>query len=117
MAGLPFGEENKTAIADGRVAKYLELYIYDLKCPTSEKDVKALVAEYDLKHGDVVSFNEYRDIDSHIVFSQDCGRVTLIPNPDDCGAGYLTIPKEVLANVDRSSPPKQLFFANPLPNG
>jgi len=102
MASLPFGEDsidNKTATADGRVAKYLELYIYDLKCPTSEKDVKALVAEYDLKHGDVVSFNDYRDTDSHIVFSQDGGRVTLIPNPDDRGAGYLTIPKEVLANV------------------
>ena len=80
-----------------RAARYLELY--DTNSPTNEAEVQALVAKYDLKHGDVLSFDEYRDVESQIAVSRDDGSITLIPNPDDSGSGYLTIPKEVLANV------------------
>ena len=43
MASLPSGEdsiEDKIATADARVAKYLELYICDLKCPTEKRTWK-----------------------------------------------------------------------------
>jgi hypothetical protein len=86
--------ENKPG---ARAARYLELY--DTSSPTSEAEVQALVAKYDLKHGDVLSFDEYRDVESQIAVLRDDGRITLIPNPDDSGSGYLTIPKEVLANA------------------
>ena len=82
---------------EGGIARYFELY--RLKCPASEAEVKALVEEYGLKHGDVVAFSDYRDTDSHIAISRDGTNIGLIPNPDDRQAGYLTIPKEVLADV------------------
>lgn len=91
--------ENKPPVEAGtRTARYLELY--DTSSPTNEAEVQALVAKYDLKHGDVLSFDEYRDVESQIVFCQDDGKITLIPNPDVSDAGYLTIPREVLINVD-----------------
>ena len=75
-------------------ARYLEMYALGLtECPTSDAEVQALVSEYNLKHGDVVNFNDYRDTDSHIVFRQKDGKLTLLANPDDRGSGYLTIPK------------------------
>lgn len=80
-----------------RAARYLELY--DTAIPTNEAEVQALIAKHDLKHGDVLSFNEYRDVESQIAVLRDNGSITLIPNPDDSGSGYLTIPIEVLANV------------------
>ena len=61
-----------------RAARYLELY--DTNSPTNEADVQALVAKYDLKHGDVLSFDEYRDVGSQIAVSRDDGSITLIPN-------------------------------------
>ena len=84
----PVAEENA-------VARYLELYgDHDLtECPTSEAEIRAFLAEHNLKHGDVVNFGDYRDTCSHIVFRQRDGNLTLIDNPDDRGAGYLTIPK------------------------
>ena len=86
--------ENKS---DTRAARYLELY--DTTIPTGEAEVQALVAKHDLKHGDVLPFDEYRDVESQIAVLRDDGSITLIPNPDDSGSGYLTIPIEVLANV------------------
>ena len=86
--------------AGTRAARYLELYGTDN--PTNEAEVQALVVKYDLKHGDVVSFDEYRDVESQIAVCRDDGTITLIPNPDDSGSGYLTIPKEVLANVSNA---------------
>ena len=83
-----------------RVAKYLELY--DLECPTTQADKEALITEHGLSHGDVVSFDDYRDIDSYIVFCKEDGTVTLVRNPDDSAAGYLTIPEEVLASIHDS---------------
>ena len=87
---LPVAEEGAAA-----VARYLELYGVDdlTECPTSEAEIEALLSKYDLKHGDVVNFSDYRDTDSHIVLRQKDGKLTLIANPDDRGAGYLTIPK------------------------
>ena len=81
-----------------RAARYLELY--DLECPTNEVEMKALASQYGLKHGDIVSFDDYRDIDSYFAVSQDDGTITLIRNPDDSCSGYLTVPKEVLASVN-----------------
>lgn len=83
-----------------RVAKYLELY--DLECPTTQADKEALIVEHGLSHGDVVSFDDYRDIDSYIVLCKEDGTVTLVRNPDDSAAGYLTIPEEVLASIHDS---------------
>ena len=90
-------QEEKPAAKCDRKARYLALY--DRECPTSKADIEALVTEHQLCHGDVVAFNDYRDIDSHIVYRQEDGTMTLLPNPDYAAAGYLTIPKEVLANV------------------
>ena len=81
-----------------RAAKYMRLY--QRTCPSSKAEVTALVSEHDLKHGDVVAFSDYRDTDSHIVFSTDNDEVVLLQNPDDRAAGYLTIPKEVLESVE-----------------
>ena len=64
-----------------RAARYLELY--DTNCPTNEAEVQALAAKYDLKHGDVVSFDEYRDVESQIAVCRDDGTIALVPNPDD----------------------------------
>ena len=85
---LPVAEESA-------VARYLELHGDDdeTERPTSEAEIQALLSEHDLKHGDVVNFGDYRDSDSHIVFRQKDGKFTLLMNPDDRGAGYLTIPK------------------------
>ena len=83
-----------------RVAKYLELY--DLECPTTQADQEALIVEHGLSHGDVVSFDDYRDIDSYIVLCKKDGTVTLVRNPDDSAAGYLTIPEEVLVSIHDS---------------
>lgn len=80
-----------------RAARYLELY--DTNCPTNEAEVQALAAKYALKHGDVVSFDEYRDVESQIAVCRDDGTIALVPNPDDSCSGYLTIPREVLVNV------------------
>ena len=83
------------AAGESAVARYLELYGVDdlTECPTSESEIQALLSKHDLKHGDVVNFGDYRDSDSHIVFRQKDGTLTLLANPDDRGAGYLTIPK------------------------
>lgn len=78
------------------VAKYLELCGVDdiTECPTDEAEIQALLSKHALKHGDVVNFGDYRDTDSYIVFRQQKdGKLTLLENPDDRGAGYLTIPK------------------------
>ena len=93
-------EEKSTAenVNVTRAAKYKELY--QRTCPSRQAEVDALVSEYGLRHGDVVAFSDYRDSDSHIVFSKESGEVVLLQNPDDRAAGYLTIPKEVLANVE-----------------
>ena len=74
------------------VARYVRLYELRLNCPTSEEEEQALLSEYQLKHGDVVSFSDYRDTSSYIVFRQKDGKLTLLGNPDDQSAGYLTIP-------------------------
>ena len=86
------------AAEDSAVARYLELYSGDddlTECPTGEAEIQALLSEHNLKHGDVVNFGDYRDSDSHIVFRQKDGKLTLLANPDDRGAGYLTIPKVI----------------------
>ena len=83
-----------------RIAKYLELY--DLECPTTQADKETLIVEHGLSHGDVVSFDDYRDIDSYIVLCKEDETVTLVLNPDDSEAGYLTIPEEVLASIHDS---------------
>ena len=64
-------------------ARYLELF--DLECPTSEAEVKALASQCDLKHGDIVSFDEYRNVDLYLAVCQDDGTITLVRNPDDSG--------------------------------
>ena len=89
--------EHKPSPGGTRAARYLELY--DTNCPTNEAEVQALAAKYDLKHGDVVSFDEYRDVESQIAVCRDDGTIALVPNPDDSCSGYLTIPREVLVNV------------------
>ena len=91
--GDPKGLTTEQAAEDSPTAVYLELYEFGLECPTSDAEVQALVSEYNLKHGDVVNFGDYRDTNSHIVFRQEDGKLTLIANPDDRSAGYLTIPK------------------------
>ena len=91
--GDPKGLTTEQAAEDSSTAVYLELYEFGLECPTSDAEVQALVSEYNLKHGDVVNFGDYRDTDSHIVFRQEDGKLTLIANPDARSAGYLTIPK------------------------
>ena len=99
---LPVAEESAAP-----VARYLELYGVDdlTECPTSEAEIEALLSKYDLKHGDVVNFSDYRDTDSHIVLRQkDGGKLTLIANPDDRGAGYLTIPKVYTLYYNCSTP-------------
>lgn len=90
-------KSSKQPSADTRPAKYLPLY--GLQCPTSEEEVITFVSLHKLSHGDVVAFSDYRDTDSHIVFERDDGTISLIPNPDDRDAGYLTIPKEVTSKV------------------
>jgi hypothetical protein len=76
-------------------ARYLELYGVDdlTECPTSDAEIQALLSEHNLKHGDVVNFGDYRDSDSYVVLRQKDDKLTLLDNPDDRGAGYLTIPK------------------------
>lgn len=87
---FPVAEEGAVA-----VARYLELYGVDdlTECPASEAEIEVLLSEHNLKHGDVVNFGDYRDTDSHIVLRRKDGKLTLIANPDDRDAGYLTIPK------------------------
>ena len=78
---------------ENTVARYVQLYELGLKCPASEAEEQELSSEYQLKHGDVVSFSDYRDTSSYIVFRREDGKLTLLDNPDDRQAGYLTIPK------------------------
>ena len=81
-----------------RAATYYELY--GTECPTDEEAVKALaLSTYDLKHRDVVAFDEDRDVGSQIAVSRENGTITLIRNPDHSCYGYLTIPRKVLTNV------------------
>jgi hypothetical protein len=80
---------------ENTVARYLRLYELELEYPTSDAEKEEILSDsdYQLKHGDVVSFSDYRDTGSCIVCRQENGKLTLLENPDDLAAGYLTIPK------------------------
>ena len=74
--------------------------------PETYDEVNAFVDKHSLNHGDVVRFGYYRDTDTVIVCrAVGSARMHFVLNPDDSGAGYLTIPVEVLANV-RNGPRK-----------
>ena len=88
---------------EGRKARYLTMYA--LECPQTAEERKAFVSRHSLRNGDVVAFSDYRDTDSHIAFEDGDLKgvdLILIRNPDLRNAGYLTIPKEVLANIHDS---------------
>ena len=85
-------------------ARYVRLYELGLKYPTSDEEKQKILSDPDfqLKHGDVVSFSDYRDTGTCIVCRQKDGKLTLVGNPDDRSAGYLTIPK--VRGADRPHP-------------
>ena len=91
--GLVSEEQFLPSKDNAAVARYVKLYQLGLEYPTSEAEEQALLSKYQLKHGDVVSFNDYRDTSSYIVFRRKDGKLILLSNPDDRSAGYLTIPK------------------------
>lgn len=86
-------------------ARYVRLYELGLKYPTSDEEKQEILSDPDfqLKHGDVVSFSDYRDTGTCIVYRQKDGKLTLVGNPDDRSAGYLTIPK-VRARCRKATP-------------
>ena len=93
----------RSSTFEGRKARYLTMYA--LECPQTEEERKAFVSQHSLRNGDVVAFSDYRDTDSHVAFEDGDLKgvdLILIRNPDLRNAGYLTIPKEVLANIHDS---------------
>ena len=75
----------------------LSFIVSDSNEPPSEpQEIQDLVNKYDLRHGDIIRYDEYRDGCTVIVKRPASGPPDLIPNPDDAGAAYLTIPAEIL---------------------
>ena len=64
--------------------------------PTDPKEIQDLVKKYDLRHGDIIRYDDYRDGLTVIVKQSASGPSELIENPDDAAAGYLTIPADIL---------------------
>jgi len=59
----------------------------------------AKVNKFNLNHGDILRFNDYRFSQSYFVHRTPGGKYRLVENPDDSGSAHLTIPAEVLHNV------------------
>lgn len=56
--------------------------------------------KFNLTHGDVLRFGNYRDASSYIVcFGKDTGIYSFLSNPDLSGAGHLVIPEVICEHV------------------
>jgi len=74
--------------------------------PATHDEVQKFISDHGLKLGDVVRFGKHRDGDTVIIGqAAEGGYLHFVRNPDDSGAGYLTIPAEVLRGI-RNGPAK-----------
>ena len=64
--------------------------------PSDPHEIDDLVKEYDLRHGDIIRYDDYRDCNTVIVKRPTSGPAELVRNPDDKDAAYLTIPAKIL---------------------
>ena len=67
--------------------------------PTDPADIVKFISDYNLHHGDLVDFGDYRQTGVVYVNRDVEGEWTFVQNRDDGSAGYLTIPTCVLENV------------------
>jgi len=79
-------------------------FIYtDQSPPSTSAAVEKLCTDNGMTHGDVLKFNDYRDVETYIVSI--CHTAvqdewySLVSNADDSGSGYLTIPRQILEPV------------------
>lgn len=84
-----------TTFLVNRRARYVSCYDDEGNIDSLPLDVEQYISDGRFQHGDVISFDDYRDEETFIVYKNDEGRLIWSRNSDPYMAGYLHIPEEI----------------------